>query len=159
MIYSEHFLEHLNYPEDAKRFLSESFRVLEPGGTLSVGVPDTRWPLLDYANVEDDRYIQAVGGQHGRYFETHAKRWHDEWCKTRMEHINFHFRQGLDHRFAYDFETMEHALKEAGFVEIRQREFASDLDSKIREAGTLYVNAIKPLTEQHSVNEFTRHAK
>jgi hypothetical protein len=31
MIYSEHFLEHLHYPEDAKRFLSESFRVLEAG--------------------------------------------------------------------------------------------------------------------------------
>jgi hypothetical protein len=62
-----------------------------------------------------------------------------------MEHINFLFRQGFDHRFAYDFETMEHALKEAGFVEIRQRQFASDLDSKIREAGTLYVNAMKPL--------------
>src|SRR6266849_1789914 len=34
MIYSEHFFEHLDYPEAAKRFLSESFRVLEPGGTL-----------------------------------------------------------------------------------------------------------------------------
>jgi predicted SAM-dependent methyltransferase len=135
MIYSEHFLEHLDYPEAAKRFLTESFRVLEPGGTFSVGVPDTLWPLLDYANVGD-----------GRYFKTaEAERWHPEWCKTRMEHINFHFRQGFEHRFAYDFETMEHALKEAGFVEIRQREFDSDLDSKNRELGTLYVNALKPL--------------
>jgi hypothetical protein len=64
-----------------------------------------------------------------------------------MEHINFHFRQGFEHRFAYDFETMEHALKEAGFVEIRQREFDSDLDSKNRELGTLYVNPLKPLPE------------
>jgi hypothetical protein len=32
--------------------------------------------------------------------------------QTEMEHINFLFRQGFDHRFAYDFETSEHALKE-----------------------------------------------
>jgi predicted SAM-dependent methyltransferase len=144
MIYSEHFFEHLNYPEDAKRFLSESFRVLEPGGTFSVGVPDAHWPLLEYAaNVGD-----------GRYFTTEDNPWAPEWCKTRMEHINNLFRQGFEHRFAYDFETMEQALKETGFVEIRQREFASDLDSfasdldsKIREAATLYVNAMKPLTK------------
>jgi hypothetical protein len=45
---------------------------------------------------------------------------HPERCKTRMEHINFHFRQDTEHCF--DFETIENALKEAGFVEIRQRD-------------------------------------
>ena len=69
-----------------------------------------------------------------------------------MEHINFHFRQGTEHRFAYDFETMEQALKEAGFVEIRQRKFVSDLDSKSRELGTLYVNAMKPLIKNTHEN-------
>jgi predicted SAM-dependent methyltransferase len=132
IIYSEHFLEHLNYPEHAKRFLRESFRVLEPGGTFSVGVPDAGCALLNYANAQDRR-------QH------EPNPWHPAWCKTYMENINYLFRQGFDHRFAYDFETMEHALKEVGFVEIREREFDPDLDSKIRKDGTLYVNAMKPL--------------
>jgi predicted SAM-dependent methyltransferase len=48
LIYSEHFLEHLDYPEDAIRFLSECYRLLEPGGVFSVGVPDTQWPLQEY---------------------------------------------------------------------------------------------------------------
>jgi predicted SAM-dependent methyltransferase len=122
MIYSEHFLEHLNYPEDAKRFLTESFRVLEPGGTFSVGVPDAGGALLWYANTCDRRQGQP-------------NPWHPEWCKTEMEHVNFLFRQGFDHRFAYDFETVEHALKEAGFVEIRRREFDPGLDSMVRESG------------------------
>src|SRR6266849_4866150 len=39
-IYSEHFFEHLAYPDEARRFLKEAFRVLEPGGLFSVGVPD-----------------------------------------------------------------------------------------------------------------------
>jgi SAM-dependent methyltransferase len=46
MIYSEHFFEHLDYPQHAAHFLSESYRILEPGGVFSVGVPDTRWPSL-----------------------------------------------------------------------------------------------------------------
>jgi SAM-dependent methyltransferase len=40
MVHSEHFLEHLAYPHDAMRFLTECFRVLRPGGVFRVGVPD-----------------------------------------------------------------------------------------------------------------------
>src|SRR5215831_11977164 len=43
-IYSEHFLEHLDYPLHAEIFLKECYRVLEPGGVISIGVPDTEWP-------------------------------------------------------------------------------------------------------------------
>ena len=35
--------------------------------------------------------------------------WHPAWCTTRLEHINFHFRQGGEHKFAYDFETLKTA--------------------------------------------------
>ncbi len=133
-IYSEHFFEHLDYPDDAKRFLGECFRVLETGGVFSLGVPDTRWPLLDYADVGDGQYFQAA----------ERLEWHPEWCKTRLDHINYHFRQNNEHRFAYDFETMENALKDSGFVEIRQREFHPNYDTKSRALGTLYVDALKP---------------
>jgi predicted SAM-dependent methyltransferase len=134
IIYSEHFLEHLDYPDDAKHFLQECFRLLEPHGLFRVGVPDTRWPLLDYAGLGDGRWLKA----------NETERWHARWCKTPMDHINYHFRQDADHRYAYDFETLESVLKEAGFVEIDQREFDPALDSRSRELGTLYVSARKP---------------
>ena len=134
IIYSEHFLEHLDYPGDAKRFLRECLRLLEPHGVLRVGVPDTRWPLLDYAGVGDGGWLRA----------NETERWHAEWCKTPMDHINYHFRQDSDHRYAYDFETIANVLKEVGFEEISQCEFDPALDSKSRELGTLYVNARKP---------------
>jgi SAM-dependent methyltransferase len=35
IIYSEHFFEHLDYPGDAMRFLSECHRLLEAGGKFS----------------------------------------------------------------------------------------------------------------------------
>ena len=48
--------------------------MLEPGGTFSVGVSDTLWPLLDYANVGD-----------GRYFKTAVS---DNWLNALKEAFN-----------------------------------------------------------------------
>lgn len=133
-IYSEHFLEHLDYPATAMKFLRECHRVLEPGGLFSVGVPDTKWPLAEY-----------IGGGSDGYFSFVKERWHPAWCQTRMEHINYHFRQGSEHRFAYDYETLESALRTAGFCNIQTRAFDPGLDSPDRERGTLYVRAYKPV--------------
>jgi predicted SAM-dependent methyltransferase len=132
IIYSEHFLEHLDYPDQANFFLKECYRVLEPGGLFSVGVPDTEWPIAEYAG-------QKMEG----YFRIAKERWHPEWCETEMEHINYHFRQGDQHRFAYDFKTLAKALARIGFQEIQRRDFDRELDSADRELGTLYVRASK----------------
>jgi len=131
-IYSEHFLEHLDYPDNAISFIRECYRILEPGGLFSVGVPDTEWPLAEYNGQES-----------GGYYEIAKERWHPEWCHTRMEHINYHFRQGDQHRFAYDFETLTRALSSVGFHNIQRRDFDPELDSEDRKLGTLYVNAWK----------------
>lgn len=132
IIYSEHFLEHIDYPGPAMKLLAECLRVLKPGGCFSVGVPDTEWPLLEYAGVRKDGY-----------FQTAKERWHPSWCETELEHINFHFRQGREHRFAYDFVTLEKALQRTGFVDIQRREFDPQLDTEARCLGTLYVDAYK----------------
>lgn len=134
IIYSEHFFEHLDYPHHAKYFLRESFRVLEPNGVFRVVVPDTAWPLLDYAKVGDGRWLERC--------ETEL--WRPEWCKTPLDQINYHFRQETQHRYAYDFETLENVLKETGFVDIGECGFDADLDTKNREIGSLYVSARKP---------------
>jgi len=133
LIYSEHFLEHLDYPGSALSFLKVCHSVLEPGGLFSVGVPDTEWPIAEYAGLRTDGYFEAM-----------KKNWHPAWCQTEMEHINYHFRQGDQHRFAYDFKTLARALTNAGFQDIQRREFDPELDSADRKLGTLYVNAYKP---------------
>ena len=60
-----------------------------------------------------------------------------------MEHINFHFRQGDQHRFAYDFSTLDQALAQVGFKNIKRRDFNPKLDSLDRKMGSLYVEASK----------------
>jgi predicted SAM-dependent methyltransferase len=128
IVYSEHFFEHLDYPSPAKQFLKECHRILKPGGTFSVGVPDVQWALEAYVGPDD------------KVFFSH---WHPAWCQTRLEHINYMFRQGTEHRFAYDFETLHHVLAETGFTNIRERTFDADLDDESRKDGTLYVAATK----------------
>lgn len=144
-IYSEHFVEHLSYPEGVEMHFSECFRILEPNGTISISVPDSQWPLDDYVQGKNS-YLDACK----------QNNWHPKDCSTFMEHINFHFRQrrrGMsyshfeNHRFAWDFETMKKKLVEVGFVDVERRDYNSNLDSKHREVGSLFVQALKPNTK------------
>jgi predicted SAM-dependent methyltransferase len=133
IVYSEHFLEHIDYPELTRAFLKECYRVLERGGLFSVGVPDTELPIAAYLGLTDDSIFRLA-----------KERWHPAWCRTEMEHLKYHFRQDEQHRFAYDFKTLARALSIAGFQEVQRRDFSPALDSEDRKIGTLYVEAIKP---------------
>ncbi|MCK5853188.1 methyltransferase domain-containing protein [bacterium] len=140
IVYLEHFLEHLDYPEYAEFFLGECYRVLKCDGIISIGVPDTEWPLLEYAGVKNENYFGLA-----------KERWHPKWCRTEIEHINEHFRQGNQHRFAYDFKTLKYILEKVGFQKVKRRNFDPKLDSEERELGTLYADAVKiPIIEDFS---------
>ncbi len=60
-----------------------------------------------------------------------------------MHNINYHFRQGSEHKYAYDFETLSKVLIQTGFIQVQKSEFDPNLDSEHRKIGTLYVNAFK----------------
>jgi predicted SAM-dependent methyltransferase len=134
LIFSEHCFEHFDYPEPIFSLFRECLRVLRSGGELWLSVPDTEWPLTDYRDGAEAPYFKAC---------SENTWWHGEACTTRLEHINHHFRQGSEHRFAYDFETAEKALTKAGFVDIQRRAFDPSLDSKHREVGSLFMLARK----------------
>lgn len=148
MVYSEHFVEHLSYPEGVERHFAECYRILGSNGEISISVPDTEWPLQDYVHGKND-YIEACI----------ENEWHPRECSTFMERINYHFRQRWtgrsyshfeNHRFAWDFETMEKKLAQCGFVNIEKRDYDPNLDSKHREIGSLFVKARKPVAELSS---------
>jgi len=134
IVYTEHFLEHLEYPHDVLPFLKECLRVLRGGGVFSVGVPDTEWPLRSYVNGERE------------YFQFARDKWHPKWCDTPMHNINYHFRQYAEHKYAYDFETLSLILFQVGFSDVKRRPFDPDLDSEPRRIGTFYVEAKKTTT-------------
>ena len=133
-IYCEHLFEHLAFPGEAGAVLRDWHRVLVRGGLLSIGVPETADVLQAYVNGIDG------------YFEwCRAQPWNPPWIQTRLDQINFHFRQqgfgfGQDHLYAYDLETLTARLTAAGFVDISHRPCDPLRDSRER---TLYVDARK----------------
>lgn len=131
-IYSEHVFEHFEHDHEVPHFLSESIRVLRPGGIFDVGVPDTAWPLTAYGNAQDPYWSLA-------------KSQHPQDCETPMDHLNYHFRQGNEHKYAWDEETLTRSLLVHGFINVKRREFDSALDCDTRRAGTLYMTGSKPL--------------
>ncbi len=130
-IYSEHVFEHFELHEEVAHFLSEARRVLQSAGLFYVGVPDTEWPLHAY-------------GDPGNQYWSFAKTVHPESCETQLDHINYHFRQGTEHKYAWDYETLDRTLRTFGFTDITRREFDPALDAESRKTGTLYIRAIKP---------------
>lgn len=131
-VYCEHFLEHIEYPEEASSFLEEIHRILNQGGILTLGVPDTEQAMAAY-----------FGNGSAQYFDIVIKRkFHPAWAMTRLEHINCHFRHS-GHKFAYDFETLSLLLERCGFANIKKRSFDIHEDAPDREGLTLYVTAEK----------------
>lgn len=134
LIHAEHFFEHLEHPRETSRFLSECHRVLQPGGTLSLGVPDAEIALRAYTGDRDWLYyaIRRWPPLRGTYIE------------TPIGIINLAFRQGGEHKFAYDAETLLLILTQAGFEDAHVREADEELDTPERVEGSLLVSATRP---------------
>ncbi len=143
-IFCEHFFEHLDYTEEVPIFLTTCYRVLQPGGVLRLIVPDTERYLRAYCAGGWDELsaLRKLDAQHtDPVFQ----------CvyNTRMELINMVFRQGYQHKFAYDYETMAFLLRRYGFAHVEQQTFGVSLrpelgiDQADRARESLYVEAVK----------------
>jgi len=62
IVYSEHFFEHLEYPDEALKFLRESWRVLTPGGIFSLGIPDFVLSITSPFAVQKVQKLNFLGG-------------------------------------------------------------------------------------------------
>jgi len=135
VIYSEHFLEHLAYPKESIPFLEECRRVLIPGGIISVGVPDSRYVVESCIKdpIDPDFLKKSIERDWG----------YPDDCRTGFDFINYHFRMGGEHHFAFDFTTLKSHLERAGFRDVEKRDFQPQLDSGRRAEGSLYVQARK----------------
>lgn len=143
-IFTEHFLEHLDYTEEVPYFMAECHRALQPGGVLRIVVPDAGRYLHAYATegwneLGRIRPLEADGTDsylHCRY-------------NTRMELINVLFRHGRHHKWAYDYETLEFLLRRNAFSAVAQSEFGRSalpelcIDLPLRASESLYVEATK----------------
>ena len=145
-IYSEHFFEHLDVETEARPFLCECLRCLQPRGVLRIVVPDA------------GAYLRAYGGPwellaEMRPLDCTANGWRDKrlsWIyQTQMQLMNAIFRQRYDHKYAYDDETLILVMREAGFADAIVQQFGVSIDPKMaadtndRQTESLYVEAVK----------------
>jgi predicted SAM-dependent methyltransferase len=146
-IFTEHFFEHLDYETEASVFLSDSFRVLQPGRVIRIIVPDAEKLIRAYCspNWEELSIVRPLTPER---MDFHLGCHYN----TKMELINMIFRQHGEHKFAYDYETLKFCLEKVGFTRVMKMRFGQGcmaeliIDLKERESESLYVEAVKEVT-------------
>jgi predicted SAM-dependent methyltransferase len=127
-VYLSHTLEHLFYPHEVRALLNDIARVLAPGGTVRIVVPDIEIAIAAY--VDND-----LGFFAGR----RETSWPDWDIETRLESFLGYAGVGPHpgmfahaHKYGYDFETLAHALQCAGFNDVRRCAYQASPDPKLR---------------------------
>ena len=145
LIFAEHVFEHLD-PESGAKFLSECHRCLCPGGIVRIVVPDAGRYLTLYSEPWSAMApVRPLIKEDGYYRDF----WLDTIYRTKMEFINEIFRQGGQHKYAYDAETLMMRFREAGFARVLQQQYGVSedkrppLDTEARRSESLYVEGVR----------------
>lgn len=127
VIFVSHLLEHLYFPNDVRAFLAELRRVLAPGGTVRIIVPDI------------ERCIAAYVSKDQSFFANRRETW--SWWpqnQTRLQDFLNYAGAGPEpslfdaHKYGYDFETIERVLHEAGFSSVSRSEYMESAHPELR---------------------------
>jgi len=120
---SEHVIEHLTY-DQAKVMISESFRVLAPGGKVRVATPNLLRLIALFDPNKSDEAKRYIAGK---------LEWH-EWPKEpSSEAIILNLQMSSwGHKFLYDPATLRGALARAGFRSIKQFAMSESDDPVLR---------------------------
>jgi predicted SAM-dependent methyltransferase len=133
-VFTEHCLEHVTLAE-CREVLTEIRRVLAPGGSLRVVVPDVAV------------YLDAL--QRAKAGAVNPFPHQDGADPTPLMTLNRVFYDH-GHRYTYDEETMAAILADVGFERIARASFREGRDPRLlidreeRAVGSLYVEASKP---------------
>jgi len=144
-IFTEHFVEHLDYVEEIPLFLSECHRVLQPGGVVRIIVPDAEKYLRAYCTEGWDEMIKVRPLR-----PDHSDCHFGSKFNTKMEVLHVMFRQYFEHKFGYDFSTLQFVLQRYGFAQVQKQSVGKSrmpelcIDNPDRAPESLYVEAIKP---------------
>lgn len=108
-ILCSHFLEHV-YPDETQFILQDFYRVLKPGGTLHIIVPDIEVNINNYLKQKKDGKPEAADNF---ILDTLLSKRDRGTFKYRM--LELHGGFGLQHRWMYDNASMQLRVKDCGF--------------------------------------------
>lgn len=134
-IYTEHFLEHLDYYDGTLiKCLKNYYWILKKDGKLRIVIPNIEQAINAYINRDFEQYDHYDKKYNLRIPKKYA---------TLIDLVNrFSYALGM-HKYAYDFEKLEKILKAIGFKKVTKEDFNPKEDSERRKDFSLYVEAIK----------------
>lgn len=119
-VYCEHVLEHFTLRQ-AERVLADIRRVLRPGGSLLVSVPDL------------DVFLEASARG-----DASLATFKPAFASSRPADIlNYIFYMGGEHRFMYNLDNLRHHLERLGYTNVALRAFDPSLDDPARQRESL----------------------
>jgi predicted SAM-dependent methyltransferase len=129
-IYSSHLFEHLMYA-DILKLLSESKRVLKPGGEFSICVPNAKIFLDAYYGINKEKVIKENIWEYGYNYT------------TKIDLVNYIAYMRDEHKYMFDDENLLFILGKNGFENVKLRDFDPSIDMASRINESLYAVANK----------------
>ena len=135
-IYSSHFFEHLEFRHGLK-LMTDCYRVLKPGGTFRLVLPDYREIFraylqgnAEYYSLIDDRWLGSMRHQN---------------TATVVDYVNYAVYQHGEHKIIYDEDKLILLLQDLGYSSASRTDHKEGLDSgePVRRRYSLFVEAIK----------------
>lgn len=133
-IYTSHTLEHLTYAQ-SQGLLKECLRILNPGGEISICVPNARFYI--------DAYVQERKLEKENF---HQPAWN---YVTPIDYVNYTAYMDGEHKHLFDQENLVAIMKQAGFENAQARSFDAALDLPDRDYESIYAIASKPAFEMN----------
>jgi len=129
-VYSSHLFEHLTFKE-GQALLREVLRVLHPGGSFSICVPNARIYIEGYLGIRE--VPQEFYGWTPAFNST-----------TAIDAVNYVAYMDGEHKYMFDQENLLRVLELAGFAQVTSREMDPHIDRPERDYESLYAVGIKP---------------
>lgn len=134
-IYSSHLFEHFSFKEGQK-LLDECLRVLVPGGSFSICVPN--------AKIYIEAYLRNQDLDSSTFFK-HKSAFNN---LSRIDYVNYvaymgGYGNGEHHKYMFDEENLVAVLEKKGFKKVRLRGFDDTLDKQERNFDSIYAEAQK----------------
>jgi SAM-dependent methyltransferase len=145
-IICEHTMEHLTYEQD-DRLLAECYRIMKPGGTMRIILPDVSLFVKNYAEGNQawfDKWEQIMFKESKDPVRSKRR------LATPLSALSF-VTQEYGHISAWDVPTLKFYMEKAGFKDVQQVAFKQGRDENLlidtdvpgRLYVSLYVEGIK----------------
>jgi predicted SAM-dependent methyltransferase len=136
MIYSAHFIEHLEYRHGVQ-LLRECYRVLRSGGVFRACLPNFKGAFAAYLRG-DHEYGDLIN-----VLEVSPEV--EPGTETLVDFVNYGVYQHGEHKCIYDEEKILLLLRYIGYSSVSESSFREDIDpnTELRRRYSFYVEAIK----------------